>query len=47
MIENCQIRVESFSYDKVYVYSWYNLERLNYKFIANIYHNFLKFNDSK
>ena len=36
-----------FSYLKVYSYSWYNLENVDYNFIAYTYHHFLKFNDSK
>jgi len=39
--------MDSFPYLKVYIYSQYNLESLDYNFIAYIYHNFLKFNDSK
>ena len=39
--------MESFPYLKVYVYSYYNFEILDYTFNACINHNFLMFNDSK
>ena len=39
--------MDSFSYLKVYIYSWYNIESLGYNLIAYIHHNCLKFDDTK
>lgn len=39
--------MDSFSYLKVYISSQRDLESLDYICTAHIYHNLLKFNDSK
>lgn len=36
-----------FPYFKVYIYSRYALESMDYNIIGYIYHNLLKFDDSK